>query len=84
VKVEEFMKLPDSEKVKCENRVDYDTIFDIATFTLNEVMSYGFECEACGVKNEKMIGTSDIREPKFCFKHYAEQNKDSAFVQVKN
>lgn len=81
MKVEEFMKLPDSEKAKYENRVDKETSFDIRVFNENE--GYGLECEVCATTKGKMLGTSDIREPKFCEKDYAEVNRDSEFVKVR-
>lgn len=82
--IDEFMELPDNEKVNYINRIypegkpgghqDYDI----------EIFPVGYmgvaECEMCSKPQERFIGTSDPREPKFCFKHYKRINKDSEFI----
>ncbi len=75
-KIEEFMKLPDEEKEKYWLRIEDGNEFDIKTFSGPSHML----CEMCGERT-RLIGTSDTREPKFCFKHYALLNKDSEFIR---
>ena len=81
------MALPNTEKVNYINRVypdpndksDYQD-YDIGVFTPYDFnFTNGACCEECHKTGIDLIGTSDTREPKFCFKCYADINKDSEF-----
>lgn len=73
------MLLDDEQKQKCVVITSEGNEFDITIFSDEEARSYGFACEVCNFKKDKMIGTPDIREPKFCFNCYEKINKDSEF-----
>ena len=82
--IQEFMKLKDSEKGDYTNRTYpcgdktefYD--YDIKVF---DNWESNWCCEMCNTIEGKTIGTSDTREPKFCFKCYEEVNEDSEFIK---
>lgn len=56
--------------------------FDIKVFDRE---ANGMVCELCSNEQQAevpaVIGTSDTREPKYCFHHYASINQDSRFVK---
>jgi hypothetical protein len=89
INIQEFMRLPDEEKAKYTHRYftnDAKTEFhdlDVRVFTAQELQFVPGArvpmCEMCDVMHDKYIGTSDPREPKFCFKHFIEINKESIF-----
>ncbi len=45
--------------------------------------TYGLRCELCTDEQHKefpnVVGTRDLREPKYCFQHYMVVNEDSRF-----
>jgi hypothetical protein len=63
-----------------------DAEFDIKVFELTSIDDAYMQCEMCdgnqGYRATMLIGTADEREPKFCFPHYKEINRDSKFVWV--
>ncbi len=77
MKIKEFMLLPEAEKERYNLHI-YDNDFDIKVFHSHEGMACDFNC---GIKTP-LIGTGDTREPKFCFNHYVEINKDAEFVKI--
>lgn len=87
--IKEFMGVLDEVKGCYTNRVFLNEEktayqdFDIRVFSSGEFQVKGKLlpiCELCDKLHDKYIGTSDINEPKFCFNHYAEINKDSKFI----
>ncbi len=79
--VYKFMALDDEDKVKYINVAD-DNEYDIAVFDRRKNYMY---CDVCGqgvnLERHYLIGTSDTREPKFCYVHYIQINTDSKFVK---
>ncbi len=71
------MQLTDTEKERYWLKVEDEVEFDIKTFYGRQDM----KCEMCEERS-RLIGTSDSREPKFCYKHYEEINKDAEFFRL--
>lgn len=90
--ITEFMEIEDYDKEKYFLRTYpsndksefYD--FDIKVFRARDLMWDQNRnlptCEHCEVKANYFIGTSDIREPKFCFNCYIKINQDSEFIPI--
>jgi len=80
--ITQFMMLTDNEKQRFLNHVDSETFFDVRVFTVLETKKLDLACEVCQTRDEKLYGTSDEREPKFCRRHYVKQNLKSVFKQA--
>ncbi len=80
--VHQWMKLTAIEKQKHINRDSYGNEFDIAMFNRE---NYGMTCELCTNEQQAevpfVVGTSDTREPKYCFQHYQLINENSRFIK---
>ncbi len=82
INVYKFIALDDDEKGKYNCIDENGDEYDISVFDREkDEMS----CELCGLAvntdREKLIGTSDTREPKFCYIHYIEINARSRFIR---
>ncbi len=79
--VDDFLKLKTSEMVKYTNIICDGQEYDIGVFTTRNYIG----CDICVGEDKythtKLIGTSDSREPNFCFEHYREINRASRFIK---
>lgn len=79
MKITEFMKLNNEDKEKYFVSTPEGYEGDVRVFSAAEVKDFGMSCDVCSIDGVELIGSSDIREPKFCFVHFADINKDSFF-----
>ncbi len=79
--VEDLLQLKTSEMEKYINIICDGQEYDIGVFTTRNNIG----CDLCGgdakYSHTKLIGTTDSREPNFCFEHYREINRDSRFIK---
>ncbi len=85
INIYKFMELEDTNKTEyiC---VDEDgNEYDIKIFDRTSSSYQHLYCETCGVgvnmSRKHLIGTSDTREPKYCYGHYIILNKNSRFIR---
>ena len=88
----DFMALDNKEKEKCFHITKSDNknfdeyaldigIYDKTNFGTNK-QNWELYCELCNIPPKKIIGTKDIREPKFCFKCFMTINQNHLFVKM--
>lgn len=82
IDIYKFMALDDEDKLKYYVIDPDGAEYDIAIF---DRRAYRIHCDICGVgvniDRTNLIGTSDTREPKFCYVHYIQVNQNSTFYK---